>query len=732
MKNRTVRIYNFFPRLKWEKISTPAVFSFLALALSVLLSCNGNKNLPKLIKGTMDLRNTAVWNIKTDGALYLRGEWEFYWNHFLEPSNFPNQIMPIFFDSPSVWNGNTVNGSKIGGYGFATYRARILLPDSEHRKLALKIQDQAHSWKLYINGKFIKEWGKTGTGPETSVPVLKTDTVVFESDSESVEIIFHVSNFHHRVGGLRYEILFGPEDRIFYEKQRVLITESYLFGGFLMIAVYHFAIFYFRRRNLAPLFFGLFCLSVMMYTSSTGERVIYNVFPDLFSWETSYRLEFAWISCMSTFFILFFISLYPQKKNSFLSAVSWISIAVNTGYTLMLAFTEPKFFTEYLLVLDLSRILIGSTIIYYLIIYIRHGKEGSLILLSGFLILFLCSINDTLAARSILHTPRMTKGGLAVMLFMQAIMLAKIFTKDYKMAISLSESLSLTNQAYSRFVPSEFLNLLDKKSILDIQLGDQVQKEMTVLFSDIRSFTSLSEKLSPKENFQFLNAYLRRIVPHIKNHNGFIDKYIGDAMMGLFPGNADDALQASISIQKEIADYNRHREQSGFPRIKVGIGLHTGNLILGTIGHRERMEGTVISDAVNLASRIEGLTKHYGSGILISENTFDALEEPLNYQFRLLDNVRVKGKTDSVFVIEILDGLSDDLIAKFLDTKKEFETANLLYKQKAFEASISLFRKVLEANPNDTAAAFYLKRAEYYLKYGTPPEWENGEVFAEK
>ena len=732
MKKPTDGTNQIFSNIKSEKIRAKTALYFILTALLILSFCAGSRTQPRLVKGILDLRNESAWDLKTDGIVQLRGEWEFYWKQFLEPSSFPNQITPIYFDSPSVWNGNTVSGSKIGGYGYATYRARILLPSSEHRKLALKIQDQAHSWKLYINDKFIKEWGKTGTSPETSVPVLQTDTVVFESDSESVDIIFHVSNFHHRVGGLRYEILFGPEDRIFYEKQRVLIMESYLFGGFLMIAVYHFAIFYFRRRNLAPLFFGLFCLSVMMYTSSTGERVVYNVFPDLFSWENSYRLEFTWISCMSSFFILFFISLYPQKQKSFLSVISWISIAVNTCYTLMLPFTEPKFFTEFLLVLDLSRVLIGSTIIYYLIKYALQGKEGSLILLSGFFILFLCSINDTLAARSILHTPRMTKGGLAVMLFMQAIMLAKIFTKDYKMAISLSESLSLTNQAYSRFVPSEFLNLLDKKSILDIELGDQVQKEMTVLFSDIRSFTSLSERLSPKENFQFLNAYLKRIVPHIKNHNGFIDKYIGDAMMGLFPGNADDALQASISIQKEIADYNRHREQSGFSKIKVGIGLHTGNLILGTIGHRERMEGTVISDAVNLASRIEGLTKHYGSGILISENTFDALEEPLNYQFRLLDNVRVKGKTDSIFVIEILDGFPPQQIEKFLDTKKDFETANLLYKQKAFGASIELFRKVLSENPDDSAAEFYLKRAEYYQKYGTPPEWENGEVFAEK
>lgn len=152
-------------------------------------------------------------------------------------------------------------------------------------------------------------------------------------------------------------------------------------------------------------------------------------------------------------------------------------------------------------------------------------------------------------------------------------------------------------------------------------------------------------------------------------------------------------------------------------------------MILGTIGHDERMEGTVISDAVNLASRLEGLTKHYGSNILISEDTFNNLKDPTKYKIRLLDNVLVKGKADSIFVIEILDGYPEELLEKFLKTKNDFETGNLLYKQKAFDASIEYFKKVLEINPLDTATAFYLKRAEYYSINGAPPDWEGGEVF---
>ena len=216
--------------------------------------------------------------------------------------------------------------------------------------------------------------------------------------------------------------------------------------------------------------------------------------------------------------------------------------------------------------------------------------------------------------------------------------------------------LAKINIAYGRFVPHEFLRFLERESIVDVNLGDQVQRDMTVLFSDIRSFTSLSEKMTPQENFNFLNAYLGRVSPVIRQYNGFIDKYIGDALMALFPMRAEDALQAAITMQQEVSRYNRHRQAQADKPINIGIGLHTGSLMLGTIGETERMESTVISDAVNLASRMEGVTKMYGTTIVISQDTLFNLDQPTLYHFRYLDRVQVKGKKEPISVFEIFNG----------------------------------------------------------------------------
>jgi two-component system sensor histidine kinase ChiS len=145
-------------------------------------------------------------------------------------------------------------------------------------------------------------------------------------------------------------------------------------------------------------------------------------------------------------------------------------------------------------------------------------------------------------------------------------------------------SITQLTLAYGRFVPRNFLKFLGKESIIDVQIGDQVQQKMTVMFSDIRSFTTLSEAMSPQENFNFLNSYLSQVSPVIRQHKGFIDKYIGDAIMALFPESANDAVQAAIAMQKQVALYNEQRQQQGDVPIAIGIGLHTGNLMLGTIG----------------------------------------------------------------------------------------------------------------------------------------------------
>ncbi|HYX05016.1 MAG TPA: adenylate/guanylate cyclase domain-containing protein, partial [Reyranella sp.] len=188
--------------------------------------------------------------------------------------------------------------------------------------------------------------------------------------------------------------------------------------------------------------------------------------------------------------------------------------------------------------------------------------------------------------------------------------LARSFTAMRDAVRSTIVNLQKTNLSIERFVPHAFLRIVGKPSIVDVELGDNKQETMSILFSDIRSFTTLSESMTPDENFTFINAYLERMGPVIRNHNGFIDKYIGDAIMALFT-NADDAVRAGLAMLETLAAFNAERRPAGQPPIGIGIGINSGSLMLGTIGEKQRMEGTVISDAVNLAARVEDLTKTY-------------------------------------------------------------------------------------------------------------------------
>lgn len=292
--------------------------------------------------------------------------------------------------------------------------------------------------------------------------------------------------------------------------------------------------------------------------------------------------------------------------------------------------------------------------------------------------------------------------------------------------------LAKINAAYGRFVPHDFLHFLGQESIVDVKLGNHIKKEMTVLFSDIRDFTSLSEEMSPEETFHFINSYLSRVSPIIRDRNGFIDKYIGDAIMALFPNSADDAVSGAIAMQDQVKLFNEDRQQNGQVPISIGIGLHTGSLMLGTIGEAERMESTVISDAVNLASRLEGLTKQYGSAILISEDTLNQLENRDLYQYRFLDRVQVKGKKVSVAVFEIYNSEPHDCIELKNKTLAQFELAIACYTEGNFEQSQTLFQQIITINPSDRAALLYLKRCEKYIKQGTPKDWSGIEAMSEK
>lgn len=265
-------------------------------------------------------------------------------------------------------------------------------------------------------------------------------------------------------------------------------------------------------------------------------------------------------------------------------------------------------------------------------------------------------------------------------------------------------------EAYQRFVPEQLLESLDKKSILDVKLGNQVQKEMTILFSDIRSFTNISEKLEPAENFKFVNDYLAAVVPSIRKYDGYVDKYIGDAIMALFTKKSSDAVYSAIDMLSKLEKLNKKRVKEGLPNISIGIGINTGSVMLGTLGVPDRMEGSVISDTVNLSARLEELTKFYQVPLIVSSETERMLPQTISR--REIDEIEVKGKTNRVRIFEVFQWEPKKTRDKKIELSSVFKEALNLYRKNNLTRCLKLLKKYEKKLTDDPILQLYIKRCE--------------------
>ena len=304
-----------------------------------------------------------------------------------------------------------------------------------------------------------------------------------------------------------------------------------------------------------------------------------------------------------------------------------------------------------------------------------------------------------------------------------AIESALLYEKNIREAREREEAMRRVYEVTAKFVPYEFIGSLGYKLITDVKLGDQVEKNVTVLFTDIRDYTSLSEQMTPEENFQFVSSYNERMGPIIRNHNGFINQYLGDAIMALFPESAEASLTAAIEMQRNIYAFNVMQKAKNLPTIKMGIGMHTGSLIMGITGDKDRLDATTISDTVNTASRIESLTKHYKASILLSEITLQQIQHPENFHLRYLGKVQVKGRHSSIGIHECFGSDDEEQINKKQETLTLFNQGIHHYLNKSFTGAIKCFLSVTELNPEDNTAQFFLDHSMRCLQKGVSENW---------
>jgi class 3 adenylate cyclase len=292
-------------------------------------------------------------------------------------------------------------------------------------------------------------------------------------------------------------------------------------------------------------------------------------------------------------------------------------------------------------------------------------------------------------------------------------------TKQAQLRLAaLNGQLRALVEAFARFVPKDFLENLERASIAEVEAGDQVEVEKTVLFSDIRGFTSISEARTAKELFSLLNAYLATVAPCIRDNGGFIDKYIGDAVMALFD-RPRDAVAASAAMIAALERFNEGRARP----LEIGIGLHTGSLILGTLGDAKSMQCTVISDAVNLASRLEGLTKDFEAKVLISGAVLTRLPAAAVPAHRFCGRVRVKGKSEAVEVYELTAALEPARRASLERAAPMFACFFEALEDGRLEDAARSLRGALGEVPGDAVAE--LHAAELAARLAAPaPSWD--------
>ncbi|MCG8480462.1 MAG: GAF domain-containing protein [Spirochaetales bacterium] len=303
-------------------------------------------------------------------------------------------------------------------------------------------------------------------------------------------------------------------------------------------------------------------------------------------------------------------------------------------------------------------------------------------------------------------------------------------------AISLENALNFgrvhdTLKAFELFVPRKYLERVSRDGIENIRLGYTARASATVLFLDIRSFTSLAEDMNPEGVSRFLNSYFADMNAIVSRHGGVIDKFIGDGFMAMFDtGETDGAVLAALDITLHLEDFNARRAAEGQAEIRIGMGVSSGDVTIGTIGSLDRMDTTAIGDAVVIAKRIETLTKLYNVPLLISHSTVYGLRDADRFHIREIDSITVKGKTRPEVIYEVYDNDPQERFAK-----KEASHAHLLqgisyYKLGEWDMAINRLSHAVEMFPEDTVAAIYLERC-LFLKRNPPAEDWNGTVTAE-
>ena len=623
------------------------------------------------------ISSVNLWSKPNDSFEHLDGEWDFYLKQTpLQTFDSIKKKEPADFKIvvPGYWNKNLeekgITDPKT--YGCYRYLKTGLEPG---KKYALLVKDAPKtSCAVFVNRKHLVSLGDPFIMVQSEIsnqeiPKGSHSKIVpvyceFYPDAQgNAEIVFFISNYFYRKGGLCDSVILGKVNDISKMNRQYLIFYTLILGSLVFIGLLNLIQFIINKRKLEYLYLAIATFLYVLRIATMGYCSLGIIFPSLTA-EIKIKLEYMVIWLAPPAILQMVFAMYPPRhKRVWEHVLRYIIISSICALGVISLFIPAEITNQLVPLFQVCMGIVCTYVVVVCITNIVHHKRYSVYFFLSFLIIIAGAITDVIFTHNrSSFSVSLFPFFLVAYLLIQMLLIAIIQNDLYQQTIKKTDELKRLNEAYLRFVPQEFLTLLNKESVIKTNLGDYQNIEMCIMFSKL-SIKCFDEEVALDEHFLIFNEYLKRVSPIIQKYDGFVSKFLSGGFMALFPKSELDAIGAALEIKECVRELNK-TEICGHHKIEPFVGIHYGKMIIGTIGETNRMDDTVISDTVNTASRIESVCEKLGKTIIVSRALESLMEKDVRihlaekgiprFGLRPLEAISVKGKEKPLELYEII------------------------------------------------------------------------------